>query len=167
VTTEISPALRALLDLMTDPDIWISRRLEAAKAIIEHEASTEVFDLTYRFLMGVAEDREEVELQLKALTLIRKVEARRVVPGTTNPANSANGQRVARRLGLAKRRMELVKEGKWPQSGWPEGVQPVQLTEWEGSLADKLENARLGCIAKNAEHARTPNPKFGGNGVPG
>src|SRR5690348_10546712 len=76
VTAEISPALRALLDLMTDSDLWIGKRVEAAKAIIEHEAPTEVFDLTHQFLMGIAEASEEVELKLKALTLIRKVEAR-------------------------------------------------------------------------------------------
>ncbi|NKB78972.1 hypothetical protein HED49_08275 [Ochrobactrum daejeonense] len=40
-----------------------------------------VYDLTHRYLLGVAEDDEQsTDLRLEALKLLRKVEARRVTP---------------------------------------------------------------------------------------
>lgn len=102
---EISPALRKLLDIMTSPDVPIPRSIDAAKAIIEYEAPPEVFDLTYQFLMGVAHDpKQDVGLQLKALELLRKVEARRVSPGTTKGADPMEG--LGLRLEAARLRVE-------------------------------------------------------------
>src|SRR5688500_16175125 len=96
--TPISPALSALLDLMTDDDLHVSQQLEAAKSIIEHEASPEVFDLTYQFLLGVAEGDSDVAWKLKALTLVRRVEAKRVVPGTTQGLDTVSAQALGRRV---------------------------------------------------------------------
>ncbi|MER9554664.1 hypothetical protein [Mesorhizobium sp. M0323] len=102
---EISPALQKLLDIMTSPDVMVERSIEAAKAIIEYEAPPEVFDLTYQFLMGVANDaKADVGLQLEALKLIRKVEARRVSPGTTKGADPMEG--LGKRLEEARLRAE-------------------------------------------------------------
>lgn len=102
---EISPALRKLLDIMTSPEVPVARSIAAARAIIEYEAPSEVFDLTYRFLMGVAEDpKSDVGLQLKALELIRKVEAKRVSPGTTRGADPMVG--LGKRLEEARLRVE-------------------------------------------------------------
>ncbi|ANT53522.1 hypothetical protein [Mesorhizobium amorphae] len=106
---EISPALRKLLDIMTSPEVPVARSIAAARAIIEYEAPPEVFDLTYRFLMGVAEDpNSDVGLQLKALELIRKVEARRVSPGTTKGADPMEG--LGLRLEAARVRAEAKRK---------------------------------------------------------
>ncbi|MER8524811.1 hypothetical protein [Mesorhizobium sp. M1272] len=102
---EISPALQKLLAIMTSPEVPVAQSVAAARAIIEYEAVPWVFDLTYQFLMGVAEDsNSDVGLQLKALELIRKVEARRVSPGTTKGADPMEG--LGLRLEAARLRVE-------------------------------------------------------------
>ncbi|ESX48815.1 hypothetical protein NLY43_24125 [Mesorhizobium sp. C416B] len=101
----LSPALQKLLGIMTSPDVPVDRSIEAAKAIIEYEAPPEVFELTYQFLMGVANDpKADVGLQLEALKLIRKVEARRVSPGTTKGVDPMDG--LGKRLEEARLRAE-------------------------------------------------------------
>lgn len=153
--SDLSRALVALLDLMTDTELWIGRRVEAAKAIIEHEAPTEVFDLTHQFLLGVAEGGEDVEWKLKALALLRKVEARRVVPGTTTGPSDNASNALGLRLSAAKRRVELVKAGEWPPlPGWQRDLVPAKVsTAMPSDFAEKLKEARLNRIPQNAEHA--------------
>jgi hypothetical protein len=142
--TTISPALGALLDIMTSHEIPEAKCIEAARAIIEYEAPAEVFDLTHRYLMGVAkEEGQDVALKLKALELIRKVEAKRVVPGTAKAIDTAKALRLGKQLALAKRRMELVKGGAWPPSaGWGDDLGEVRgvVVEEEG-FAERLEAA--------------------------
>lgn len=106
---EISPALQLLLEIMTSPEVPVAQSLAAARAIIEYEAPPWVFDLSYRFLLGVAEDpKSDVGLQLKALELIRKVEARRVSPGTTKGADPMEG--IGLRLEAARLRVEAKRK---------------------------------------------------------
>ncbi|TPM32948.1 hypothetical protein [Mesorhizobium sp. B2-3-5] len=106
---EISPALQRLLEIMTAHDVPVAQSLAAARAIIEYEAPPWVFDLSYRFLLGVAEDpKSDVGLQLKALELLRKVEAKRVSPGTTRGADPMEG--LGRRLEEARLRAEAKRK---------------------------------------------------------
>lgn len=143
----ISPALGALLDIMTSMEVEEARCVAAARAVIEFEAPAEVFDLTYKYLLGVATDeRQEVGLKLEALKLIRKVEAKRVVPGTAAAVNVVAAKALGRRSAVAKRRVALMREGKWPprDSGWmADAVGEPMAVEPEG-LAERLKAARLG-----------------------
>lgn len=121
----ISPALAALLDIMTSANVPEAKCIEAARAIIEYEAPPGVFDLTHAFLMGVAQnDAQDVGLKLEALKLIRKVEARRVMPGAGNPADVVVSKALARRVAVAKQRLALIKDRKWPpdDSRWAEEI---------------------------------------------
>lgn len=142
----LSPALVALLQIMTSADVSEARCIEAAKAIIEYEAPQGVYDLTHRYLLGVAEDEaQDVGLKLEALKLIRKVEARRVVPGVAVAANATISQETARRLGSAKRRLSLIAEGKWPPGeGWEQAAVPEAVTLDADGLAERLKAARGG-----------------------
>ncbi|WP_245331093.1 hypothetical protein [Mesorhizobium sophorae] len=143
---EISPALRKLLDIMTSPDVPVAQSVAAARAIIEYEAVPWVFDLTYQFLMGVAEDsNSDVGLQLKALELIRKVEARRVSPGTAKAVDSRVQEALSVRLAKARQRLELFRERNWPApKGWDEGLAPIGGAVVEvDELGARLEGARL------------------------
>ncbi|MGR9449632.1 hypothetical protein [Rhizobium leguminosarum] len=84
----------------------------AARAIIEYEAPPEVFDLTYEYLIGVAQgDAQDVALKLRALELIRKVEAKRITPGTVKAVDTAAALALGRAVAMAKRRVELVRGG--------------------------------------------------------
>ncbi len=141
----ISPTLGALLDIMVSPDIAEARCLEAAKAIIEYECPPEVFAIVQSYLMGVAQgEGQPVELRLRALELIRKVEARRVTPGTTKAVDAAAAMALGREVATAKRRVELVRAGEWPpKAGWADDVGEVRgiVVEEEG-VAERLEAAR-------------------------
>ncbi|WP_156390477.1 hypothetical protein [Rhizobium sp. Root1203] len=142
----ISPALGALLDIMLSSDIAEARCVEAAGAIIEYEAPVEVFDITRDYLVGVAEDKgQDVKLRLEVLKLLRKVEAKRVMPGTATAVDSVAAMALGRRLAIAKRRVELMRGGQWPaREGWQEEVDPVRgmVVEGEGA-AVALEAARI------------------------
>lgn len=142
----LSPALVALLQIMTSADVSEARCIEAAKAIIEYEAPQGVYDLTHRYLLGVAEDEaQDVGLKLEALKLIRKVEARRVVPGVAVAADATASRETARRLGLAKYRLSLMAEGKWPPvEGWEQAAVPEAVTRNTEGLAERLKAARGG-----------------------
>ncbi|MER9374259.1 hypothetical protein [Mesorhizobium sp. M0491] len=100
---EISPALRKLLDIMTSPDVPMARSVDAARAVIEFEVPQEVYDLTHAFLLGVAECGD-LKLAVQALQLLRKVEARRVIPGVAKAADPAEG--LGKRLEEARVRVE-------------------------------------------------------------
>ncbi|TPL00678.1 hypothetical protein FJ938_22050 [Mesorhizobium sp. B2-4-14] len=106
---ELSASLRRLLDIMTSPEVPVPQSVAAARAIVEYEAPPEVFELCCRFLIGVAEDpKSDVGLQLKSLELLRKVEAKRVSPGTIRGADPMEG--VGRRLEEARLRAEAKRK---------------------------------------------------------
>ena len=81
-------AFIVLLGILSDPDLWIGKRLEAAETLLTYECPTNVVDAAKQFLLGVAEGDASVELRLKALKLLRQAEARRVSPGTTRKHNA-------------------------------------------------------------------------------
>ncbi|MEE9922840.1 MAG: hypothetical protein PBV01_05640 [Brucella anthropi] len=110
----LSPALAALLQIMTSTEVAETKCVEAAKAIIEYEAPQGVYDLTHRYLIGVAEDEEQsTDLRLEALKLLRKVEARRVVPGVAKGEDTEKAKRLAQRLEAARERVERFRRGKF------------------------------------------------------
>jgi hypothetical protein len=150
----ISKALGALLDIMTSDEVKESQCIEAARAIIEYEAPPEVFDLTYAYLLGVAQgEGQDVGLKLEALKLIRKVEAKRVVPGTTKAVDSAAAIELGRGVAAARRRVELVRAGEWPpKAGWADDLGEVRgiVIEEEG-VAERLEAARGRLAVKELE----------------
>ncbi len=150
----ISPTLGALLDIMVSPDIAEARCLEAAKAIIEYECPQEVFAIVHSYLMGVAQGaRQPVELKLKALELIRKVEARRITPGTTKAVDTAAAMALGRAVATAKRRVELVRAREWPaKEGWADDLGEVRgiVIEDEG-VAERLEAARRNATLEGPE----------------
>ncbi|TCU29929.1 hypothetical protein [Rhizobium laguerreae] len=141
----ISKALGALLDIMTSDKVKEAQCIEAARAIIEYEAPPEVFDLTYKYLIGVAQDEaQDVALKLKALELIRKAEAKRITPGTAKAVDTSAAMALGRAVAMAKRRVELVRGERWPaQDGWTENLGEVRgmVVEEEG-VASRLKAAR-------------------------
>lgn len=142
---EISPTIAALLDIMTDPGVSVGESIHAAKALVEYEAASQVFDLAHKFLLGVATAEEQpVRLKLAALELLRKVQDRRVQPGSTTLLG--NNRRLGMDLARARRRVELMRKGEWPPKGqgWMEGLEPLAVGPIEAAgLADRLKAARL------------------------
>ena len=49
-------ALVVLLGILSDPDLWIGKRIEAAATLLTYECPAQVVDAAKQFLFGVAED---------------------------------------------------------------------------------------------------------------
>jgi len=131
---------------MTSDDLPEVRCIEAAKAIIEYEAPMGVFDLTHQFLLSIAQNRgSDVGLKLEALKLIRKAEARRIVPGTAKTPAPQGEAYLSKRLAVARLRLRLVDEGKWPPPpNWADDLVPPRVDA--DGIAHRLEQAREGRV---------------------
>ncbi|MBX5046974.1 hypothetical protein [Rhizobium lentis] len=95
--------------------------------------------------MSVAQgEGQDVGLKLEALKLIRKVEAKRVVPGTAKAIDTAQAMALGKRVATAKRRLELVRKKEWPaQKGWANNLGEVRgIVVEEERIAERLEAAR-------------------------
>ena len=53
-------AFVVLLGILSDPDLWIGKRIEAAETLLSYESPPEVVDTAKQFLFGVAEDERPI-----------------------------------------------------------------------------------------------------------
>lgn len=115
--TNNTRAIVALLEIMSNEDALLRRRIEAAEAVLGYEAPKEIVERTKVFLTAVFEDSEHVcvEDRLEALRLMRKAEAPRIAQQTIRAANSDKDRELWRDLEIAARRMKLYKAGLWGQ----------------------------------------------------
>ena len=138
-------AIDALLSIMQNPDTWLGRRIEAADGLLSFEAPAEYVEAAKAFLTEVFVDPEQDdEFRMKALKLVRKVEARKVVAPTTPQRSDREGSFQQRR---AQRRLALVQAGLWPApAGWDADLTEVPqvgaLDEQEG-MAGLVKRARV------------------------
>ena len=78
-------AVRALVQIMQDPNIFRRKRIEACEGLLSYEAPPDVTKLAKEFLASVFEDQEaDVSERLDAITLTRKFEAKRIMPQTVH-----------------------------------------------------------------------------------
>ena len=74
-------AVRALVQIMQDPNIFRRKRIEACEGLLGYEAPPDTVKLAKEFLASVFEDQEaDVSDRLEALALTRKFEANRIMP---------------------------------------------------------------------------------------
>jgi hypothetical protein len=92
------------------------RRLDASEALLTYETPPEVAEYTKGFLTSVIEDRERVtaDTRLRASTLLRRFEAKRVAQQTIKSGSSDHWREVWRNVALGRRRVKLDKAGLWP-----------------------------------------------------
>ena len=132
----LTPTVAILLEIMVSTGIAEARCVEAAKAVIEYEVSPGLYALVSRYLLGVAEDTgQDAGLRLEALRTLRKVEARRVVPGTLP---SPQEERLAVRMGAAQERLARHRAGL-PMPA-PDIVPSVGIIKGDG-IAARLDRA--------------------------
>ena len=140
-------ALIVLLGILSDPDLWIGKRLEAAETLLTYECPTDVVDAAKQFLLGVAEGGASVELRLKALKLLRQAEARRIRPRATRTHHAEEAQ-IPPEAARFVRRRRLEEAGLWPApEGWDADLQVVASEDRPTSpfhgMADAVRRARL------------------------
>lgn len=111
----ISPALAVLLEIMTSTSVEEVRCVEAAKAIVEYEAPPSVYEMASKYLLWVAQDdKQDTRLRLEALTIMRKIEARRIVPGTTQGQEAEVATALSAKIAAARERVALRAKGEAP-----------------------------------------------------
>lgn len=87
-----------------------------AATLLTYETPAEVAEYTKGFLTSVIEDRERVtaDTRLRASTLLRRFEAKRVAQQTIKSGSSDHWREVWRNVALGRRRVRLDKAGLWP-----------------------------------------------------
>ena len=137
----LTPAVSILLEIMVSTDVAEARCVEAAKAVIEYEVSPGVYALVAKYLLGVAENpHHDATLRLEALKTLRKVEARRVVPGE----GFKDDPGLAEQMRAGRERVAARAAGQQPP------LRLVSTEEVAGTgIAAKLQRARLGTLGPN------------------
>ena len=136
-------AIVALLEIMSDAEAPLRRRIEATEGLLAYEAPQEAVDLAKTFLTSVFEDSEQrVEDRLDALRLMRKAEARKItVPAVTAEDARANRE-LWRDIEMGLRRAALFKAGLWENApkDWADDLLSEDYVPPPGSATDALRS---------------------------
>jgi hypothetical protein len=107
--TSTSRAIAALVEIMRDTEQAPRRRIEACEHLLDYECPPRVIEEAKAVLMSIVEDGKTlVEFKLDALKLLRRVEARKVVPGRA--VREADIE-MRRALEILRRRTALYRAG--------------------------------------------------------
>lgn len=111
----MSASVLTLRKIFLNPTIPVRRRIEAAEAVLTFESPPEVADDARAFLAEIFEDsNHHVDLQLDALKVMRKAEARRVTQPILSPGEAHRNREAWRKRAIDERRKELMAAGLWP-----------------------------------------------------
>jgi hypothetical protein len=144
-------AIVALLEIMSDVDAPLRRRIEATEGLLAYEAPQGAVDQAKAFLTSVFEDAEQrVDDRLDALRLMRKAEARKInQPTVTAAADAIANRELWRQFEIGHRRAEMMKAGLWPaEKGWDDDlrsddyVAPTMSFDEAWRIAFKYPNAK-------------------------
>jgi hypothetical protein len=143
-------AIAALIDIMSDPEAPLRRRIEATAGLLDYEATAEAVEVAKVFLTSIFEDREQhVDDRLDALKLMRRAESAKIV---RRPVREVPRERVEhfRWMETMHRKAALIDAGVWPlPEGWDADLESADYVpvsgdepEPEQDLAAALRNAR-------------------------
>ena len=136
-------AIVALLEIMSDPDAPLRRRIEATEGLLAYEAPQEVVDQAKAFLTSVFEDDEQrVDDKLDALRLMRKAEARKVTTPTVTPEDARANRELWRKLEIGSRRVAMIEAGLWGNhpKDWASDLLSEDYVAPPGSATELLRN---------------------------
>ena len=115
-------AVRALVQIMRDPNIFRRKRIEACEGLLGYEAPTDVVELAKEFLASVFEDQEaDVSDRLDATALTRKFEAKRIIPQSVHVTRRSELDRKEawRAYDLSQRQQKIILATlDHPPKGW-------------------------------------------------
>ena len=149
-------AIVALLEIMSNTDAPLHRRIEATEVLLAYEAPQEAVDQAKAFLTSVFEDAEQrVDDRLDALRLMRKAEAPKITaPTVTAESEDARANReLWRKLEIGHRRAELFKAGLWEDhpKDWADDLLSEDYVAPPGSALDALRG-----MARKANPSKNP-----------
>jgi hypothetical protein len=134
-------AIVAVLQIMSDPDAPLRRRIEAVELLLAYEAPQEAVDQAKVFLTSVFEDAEQrVDDRLDALRLMRKAEAPKITAPTVTAEDARKNRELWRQLEIGHRREKLFKAGLWGDhpKDWADDLLSKNYVAPPGSALDAL-----------------------------
>jgi hypothetical protein len=134
-------AIIALLEIMSDADAPLRRRIEATEGLLAYEAPKEAVHQAQAFLISVFGDPEQrVEDRLDALKLMRKAEARKITAPTVTAENARANRELWRQLEIGMRRGAMMKAGVWGDhpKDWADDLLSDNYVAPPGSARDAL-----------------------------
>ena len=134
-------AIVALVEIMSDTDAPLRRRIEATEVLLAYEAPQEAVDQTKAFLTSVFGDPEQrVDDRLDALKLMRKAEARKITAPTVTAENARANRELWRQLEIGMRRGAMMKAGVWGvhPKDWADDLLSDNYVAPPGSARDAL-----------------------------
>ena len=153
-------AIDALRQIMRDRDGTAPRRrVEAAEHLLDYECPKEVVVECKEFLTSIFEDGEQsVDIRLDALKLLRKAEARKVVPPKVAIRDiEPNLVQRCRMIETLERKSALIAAGVFPlPEGWDDDLNspdymPMLKTMRKVSEPDSRD---IGEVMRDAREAR-------------
>ena len=136
-------AIVALLEIMSDADAPLRRRIEATEGLLAYEAPQEAVDQAKIFLTSVFEDSEQrVEDRLDALKLMRKAEARKITAPTVTADDARANRELWREIEMGLRRAAMFKAGLWESApkDWADDLLREDYVPPPGSATDALRS---------------------------
>ena len=136
-------AIAALLEIMSDADAPLRRRIEATELLLAYDAPPEAVDQARTFLTAVFEDAEQrVDDRLDALRLMRKAEARKITAPTVTAEDARANRELWRQLEIGSRREKLFKAGLWGDhpKNWADDLLSEDYVPPPGSATDALRS---------------------------
>ena len=157
--TSTTRSINALIQIMHDEAVPPRRRVEAAEQLLDYECPAQIVEEAKAFLTSIFEDSEMlVDIKLDALKLMRKAEAKKIVPARVSTRDQASRIEICRALEIARRRRALIEAGVFP---FPPGCDddltgsdcvpmptPDDDAESPKDLAEVLRNARPAHLRK-------------------
>ena len=136
-------AIAALLEIMSDADAPLRRRIEATELLLAYDAPPEAVDQARTFLTAVFEDAEQrVDDRLDALRLMRKAEARKITAPTVTAEDARANRELWRDLETGFRRVAMIKAGVWENApkDWAADLMSEDYVPPPGSATDALRS---------------------------
>jgi hypothetical protein len=110
--TNATRAINALIEIMSDKDAPLRRRIEATEGLLAYEAPLEIVDQAKAFLTSVFEDKEQhVDNRLDALKLMRKAEAPKITRLSVSARDEVGRVTSCREIDRRLRRAALIEAG--------------------------------------------------------
>jgi hypothetical protein len=164
----MTPAITALLEIMSRHDVPIRRRIEAAEGLLAFEAPNNAIEQAKMFLSSVFEDTEQhVDDRLDALKLMRKAESPKVRQPTVSARDESALKEQAREIAIGRRRAALMSAGLWPpppDSGWADDLlspdyNPPIPPPSQMSIAEAVRCGRLRAEARQRQESECNDRK--------
>jgi hypothetical protein len=112
----ITASISVLLEIVANETQALRSRIDACETLLAYETPAQVTEHVKGFLTSIIADRERIHThtRLRASTLLRKYESRKIAQRTIGSTSSDHWNEVWRGIRAGRRRLKLDRLGLWP-----------------------------------------------------